>query len=269
VSAAARLRPLAALRAALGFVPRAWVRVPLALLLAGASLMLPILVPEAASLPGAAPLALVVQVLALIAAFGALYRLWFALPAGLLGLVAGRPELRLLGAFVQTGIFLALMFTVLALMVFGVFGATGLDLEALAATPVAAGPGAMGVEGWKLALAAALALAAVVVFVVLLARLALSGPATVQGGRMIGLDVMRFARGQGLRLAAGLVLASAPLLGLMLWQVVGAAGQSRWLGGLFDYGLWAAVFAGVQVPLWAGYLAGCWSRLDEASPPPS
>lgn len=240
----------------------------MAMALVALSLMLPVLVPALASLPGAAVGALLVQVLALIAAFAALYRLAFAQGTGALGLVAGRAELRLLGAFVQTGIFLALMFTVLALMVFGVFGATGLDLEALAATPVAAGPGAMGVEGWKLALAATLALAAVVVFVVLMARLALSGPATVQGGRMVGLDVMRFARGQGLRLAAGLMLASAPLLGLMLWQVLGGAGQNAGqngsVGGLRDYALWAAVFAGVQVPLWAGYLADAWAQLAGA-----
>lgn len=174
---------------------------------------------------------------------------------GPFGLQLGLTELRLLGAFLLCGVFLAMILSVVALVLLAVFGVAGLDAEAIRLRDWAAvGP------AWKLILLALVTLGALYAVVVLVVRLSLFAPATVGRGHMVSLNSMGVAQGAFRPLFAGLVVVGAPTIALfLLWSgglLAGPAGRVVWAVGL----------NAVQAPLTLGFLGAAYRRLEYWTP---
>ncbi len=198
--------------------------------------------------------------LAGLAAFGALTRIGVAndldgarrLGLGPQGFQLTRTEARLAGSMLLCALFMAIILSLLALVALALFGAAGLDAEAVQARDWAAvGP------AWKLAL---LALVGVVVLgtpVLLLLRLSLFAQATVGRGAMTSLGATALTNGAMLPLLAGLIACAVPTLALLgLVGAGGATGLAPAIAGIL-------VFAALQTPLTAGFLGAAYRQIDD------
>ena len=171
------------------------------------------------------------------------------------GLQFGRPELRLLGAGLLCAVFLAMILSVVALVLLALFGMAELNAQAIELRQWSAvGP------IWKLALLAlvtAFALFAVVAFSV---RLSLFAPATIGRGQMVSLQSMSIARGAFWPLLVGLIVTSAPKIGLvLLWGAGLLSGTAGWI-------VFAVVLTGLQAPLTMAFVGAAYRRLEPAPP---
>ena len=171
------------------------------------------------------------------------------------GLQFARPELRLLGAGLLCAVFLAMILSVVALVLLALFGMAELNAQAIEMRQWSAvGP------VWKLALLAlvtAFALFAVVAFSV---RLSLFAPATIGRGHMVSLQSMSIARGAFWPLLVGLVVMSAPKIGLvLLWGAGLLSGTAGWI-------VFAVVLTGLQAPLTMAFVGAAYRRLEPAPP---
>lgn len=167
------------------------------------------------------------------------------------GLQFGRPELRLLGAGLLCAVFLAMILSVVALVLLALFGMAELNAQAIELRQWSAvGP------VWKLALlglVTAFALFAVVAFAV---RLSLFAPATIGRGHMVSLQSMSIARGAFWPLLAGLMVTSAPKIGLvLLWGAGLLSGTAGWV-------VFAVVLTAFQAPLTLAFVGAAYRRLD-------
>lgn len=197
--------------------------------------------------------------LALLVALGAVTRIGVAgdkaggkaLGLGPAGLQLNQTELRLLGATLLCGLFLAIMLALLGLTALALFGGAGLDAEAIRVRDWgAAGP------AWKLWLLAGVGVIVVGAPVVLALRLSFYAQATVAAGRMISLTATGLTNGSMLPLAAGLALVQAPGLA---WALLGLSGLVPAKAALAAGVVMVAV---VQVPLKAAFLGAAFRRLD-------
>lgn len=171
------------------------------------------------------------------------------------GLQFARPELRLLGAALLCAVFLAMILSVVALVLLALFGMAELNAEAIEMRQWSAvGP------VWKLtllALVTAFALLAVVAFSV---RLSLLAPATIGRGHMVSLQSMSIARGAFWPLLVGLIVISAPKIGLvLLWGAGLLSGTAGWI-------VFAVVLTGLQAPLTMAFVGAAYQRLEPAPP---
>lgn len=171
------------------------------------------------------------------------------------GLQFGRPELRLLGAGLLCAVFLAMILSVVALVLLALFGMAELNAQAIEMRQWSAvGP------VWKLtllALVTAFALFAVVAFTV---RLSLFAPATIGRGHMVSLQSMSIARGAFWPLLVGLIVTSAPKIGLvLLWGAGLLSGTAGWV-------VFEVVLTGLQAPLTMAFVGAAYRRLEPAPP---
>lgn len=175
-----------------------------------------------------------------------------ALGLGPAGLQATATEARLLGASLLCGLFLSIMYALLGLTALALFGAAGLDAEAIRLRDwAAAGP------AWKLALLAVVGVILLGAPVLLSLRLSLYAQATVATGRMISLTATRLTNGAILPLLAGLVLVQTPVL---LWILLALTGGVPPLAALVG-GI--VLIALVQIPLKAAFLGAAYRRLEQ------
>lgn len=121
------------------------------------------------------------------------------------GLQLGRVEARLLGTALLCLLFLFMILALLGLTLLAVAGAAELNADAIQARDWAA----VGAP-WKLAVVAVVGVGALVIPVMLAARLAMAAPATVALGRMMSLPAMAISRGNVRPLTIGLLLAASP-----------------------------------------------------------
>jgi hypothetical protein len=204
-------------------------------------------------------LELVILGLLLLVTLGAVTRLGVAgdkagakaLGLGPAGLQVTGTEARLLGASLLCGLFLVIMYALLGLTALALFGAAGLDAEAIRLRDwAAAGP------VWKLALLAVVGVILLGAPVLLSLRLSLYAQATVATGRMISLTATRLTNGALLPLLAGLILVQAPAI---LWMLLAVAGvlpvSAALVGGI-------VLVALVQIPLQAAFLGAAYRRLE-------
>lgn len=195
-------------------------------------------------------------------AFGAVTRIGVAvdldgarrLGLGPAGFQLTRTEARLAGATLLCALFLSIILSLLALVALAMFGAAGLDAEAVRARDWAAvGP------GWKLALLAFVGLVVLGTPVLLAVRLSLFAPATVGRGQMISLTATPLTNGNILPLLAGCLVCKAPSI---LWLVLVVSGV---LTGPAAIVVGIVLVAGLQAPLMAGFLGAAYRQLATAS----
>lgn len=178
-------------------------------------------------------------------------------PEGLgpLGLQAGRPEARLLGAALLCLLFLSMILSILALVVLAIFGMAELNVEAIRAGDWAA----VGAP-WKLGVLAVVGLGAVVIPVLLIVRLSLFAPATIGRRQMVSLNSLLIATGSFWPLLAGLVVTAAPAI--LLAVVIGTG----LVGGVAAHGALVIGLIGIQMPLTLAFLGAAYRQLETWSP---
>lgn len=166
------------------------------------------------------------------------------------GLQLRRLEGRLLGATLLIALFMAIILSLLGLTALALFGASGLDVEAIKAGDwTRVGP------LWKLALLTGVVLIVVLTPVVFLVRLSLYAQATAVWGRMTSLAATGLTNGVMTPLLIGLLACAAPvILWMGLCLVMGWGGA---LAGAFG----AALMVLVQMPMTAGFLGAAWRTL--------
>lgn len=192
-----------------------------------------------------------------LASFGALTRIgvFGAEQARTEGLGRGgfqftRLELRLLCALLLIGLFMSMILSLLGITALALFGAAGLDAEAIRDRNWSqVGP------AWKLALLGGIGLIVLITPFVLLVRVSLFAQATAVRGRMIALGATSLTNGAMLPLLAGLG-------GLALPAIVGFTILATWEAGADYAGLVLAIlFTVFQMPMMAGFLGEAWKRL--------
>lgn len=142
-----------------------------------------------------------------------------ALGLGPGGLQVGLPEMRLLGAFALCLLFWAIVASLVGLTVLALFGGAELDVAAIRARDW----GAVG-PAWRVAVVAVVGIGAILVPLMLAARLSLAGPATVAQGRMVSLPAMAISRANVLPLMAGIILYALPGL-ILIGAFAGLGGR--------------------------------------------
>lgn len=242
---AAGLSLKSTLSEAFRFAATAWRRAPIDCGLMTAAMVMPILVGVVA-LPALAVLALTgVQAALILVGWTGLLRAG----QGLAGRTPVKDVLRLLGSSLLNGLFLALILIVVGIVLLGVAGATGLaqgdDLTMAAQASITDG-------GWKTFVLLTLEIAALLLILTLSARLMAAGPATIAEQRVVSLGALGVTRGSGLKPAAGLIAALAPLILLGLSALITPIGL-QWI----DW-VWAGVLGFIQAPLLAGFATGLW-----------
>ena len=240
-----RLSPAFVVRETIGQLPRVWRGAALAL-----GLWTAIGVAAALWSGGVAGVALAVLGAAVgLVAIGASLRITVAddqngataLGLGPGGLQIGRVEFRLLGAAALCLLFWAIVASLVGLTVLALFGGSELNVEAIQARDW----GSVG-PAWRVAVVAVVGLGAIIIPVMLAARLAMAGPATVAQGRMVSLPAMAISRGNVWILTSGLLLFSLP--GLMLMGFVATIGGSVAAIGS------AIIFVWALIPSWMSFL---------------
>lgn len=215
----------------------------------------------------AAEVAWAVVLVASLIAFSAVTRIGVAggaegarrLGLGPQGFQFGRTEARLAGAILLVGLFFSIILAVLGLTALAVFGAAGLNAEAVAAHDwAAAGP------VWKLAVLGVVGAAILAVPIIFVVRLSLFAQATVGRGQMISLQATGLTNGSMAPLFVGLVLIETPKL---LWAALVLGGV---LHGRTAVLIWVLVLAAVQAPATASFLGAAYRRLerDQDGPAP-
>lgn len=199
-----------------------------------------------------------------LAAFGARTRI------GMLGLIGARAdglgaggfqlrklEARLLGATLLVGLFLTIIISLVVLTALAVFGAAGLNAQA-----IAEGDWARVGPAWKLAVLSVVGLVLLAVPAVLAIRLCLYAQATLAWGRMASLATSGLTNGAMIGLGAGLLACSAPLM--VWWAVQGVFGlSSSATGSLVSASVSALILCLIQAPLTAGFLGHAWKTLGQ------
>ncbi len=171
-----------------------------------------------------------------------------ALGLGAGGLQVGRAEMRLLGAAALCLLFWTIVASLLGLTVLALFGGSELDVAAIRARDW----GAVG-PAWRVAIVAVVGIGAIFIPLMLAARLAMAGPATVAQGRMVSLPAMAISRGNVVPLMLGLVLFAVP--GLIL---IGAfAGLGGWVADIVT----AMAVTWVLAPMLLTYLGVVYHRV--------
>lgn len=161
-----------------------------------------------------------------------------------------RLELRLLGATLLIALFMCIILSLLGLTALALFGASGLDAEAIKARDWAnVGP------VWKLVLLGGVAFIVVATPLIFVARLSLYAQATAVWGRMASLATTGLTNGAVAPLLAGVTICAAPTL---LWMAL--ALTMGW-GGVAAGAVGATLMMLVQTPLAAGFLGAAWRRL--------
>ena len=164
-----------------------------------------------------------------------------ALGLGPRGLQFGRAEVQLLGAATLCLLFWAIVASLVGLTVLALFGGSELNVEAIQARDW----GSVG-PAWRVAVVAVVGVGAIIIPVMLAARLAMAGPATVAQRRMVSLPAMAISRGNVVVLVLGLVLSSIPALAL-LGILASIGGPVAGIGAAF-------VVVWVLVPMWMAFL---------------
>lgn len=167
------------------------------------------------------------------------------------GFQIGQAELRLAGAVLLLSLFFAIILSLLGLTALALFGAAGLDVEALKARDWA-GVGPM----WKLVLLALIGAVLIAAPLALRVRVSLFAQATIARGRMTSLGATALTNGSMWPLFAGMLLIAAPGL---IWLIVAVAAP---LNGALTLIGWGLIQAGWQAPLTAGFLGAAWRRLE-------
>ena len=259
-----RLDLTAALREAVRTIPRVWRGAWGVLVLAAAVGLLPLLVPVSGVGHWAQ---VVVFALILLMALGALTRIGVTeelsyarmLGLGPGGLQFGKPELRLVAAFLLCAIFMALILVVLALVLLAAFGTADLDVAVIRDRSWLSHPGLLG-PPWKLALLALVTGVALAVPLLLFVRLSLFAQATLGRGHAVSLNTMGIVHGSFWPLLAGIMITELPKLVL---AVVGLAGLLR---GDALWMVWVVMLALVQAPLTAGLFGAAYRQLEYWTP---
>jgi len=195
--------------------------------------------------------------LAALAAFGAMTRIAVTpdlvaarrLGLGPLGFQLTRTEARLAGAVLLCGLFMTIMLSLLALVALALFGAAGLDAEAVRERDW----GAVG-PVWKLALLTLVGLVVLGTPVLLLVRLSLFAAATVGRGRMTSLGATALTNGAIAPLLAGLAACAIPTL---VWLALAGSGV---LTGAAAIIVGSLAVAGLQAPLTTGFLGAAYRQ---------
>jgi hypothetical protein len=255
-----RLNLQRALGDAVAALPRLWAGAAGALVLLAAALLVPMIVGGAG---GAVAAAAGVAVLLGVVAVGALARLSItpgraaarALGLGPLGLQFKWPEMRLIGAALLCLIFLAMIVSILGVAVLAIAGGAELDVEAIQARNW----GAVGAP-WKLAVVGIVVAGALIIPLVLLVRLSLFVPATLGRRQMVSLNSMGIAYGSFRALLSGLIVTSAPAIGLAALSGTGVLDSSL-ANVVHVVGL-----VGVQLPLTLAFLGAAYRQLEYWSP---
>jgi hypothetical protein len=256
-----RLNLQRALGDAVAALPRLWAGAAGALVLLVTALLVPVIVrggggAVAAAAAGAAVTLGVVAV-------GALARLSITpslaaargLGLGPLGLQFKWPEMRLIGAAILCLVFLAMIMSILGVAVLAIAGGAELDVEAIQARNW----GAVGAP-WKLAVVGIVVAGALIIPLVLLVRLSLFLPATLGRRQMVSLNSMGIAYGSFRALLAGLIVTSAPAIGLAALSGTGVLDSSL-ANVVLVVGL-----VGVQLPLSLAFLGAAYRQLEYWSP---
>ena len=175
-------------------------------------------------------------------------------PEGLgpLGLQLGRPEARLLGAWLLCLLFLTMILSIVVLVVLAIFGMAELDVEAIQARNWAA----VGAP-WKLGVLTVVGLGALAIPLLLAVRLSLFAPATIGRRQMVSLTSVALTRGRTWPLLGGLIVTAAPMILLAL--VVG----SGLLSPLAAYGAAVIGLIGVQLPLTLSVLGAVYRQVED------
>ena len=240
-----RLSPAVVVQEAIGLLPRVWKGAALALGLWAA-------IGAAAAIWSGGVTGIILLVLGAVAglvAIGASLRIAVAdhltgaraLGLGPGGLQVGRAELQLFGAAALCLLFWAIVASLVGLTVLALFGGSELNVEAIQARDW----GSVG-PAWRVAVVAVVGVGAIIIPVMLAARLAVAGPATVAQGRMVSLPAMAISRGNVVVLVVGLVLVSIP--GLVLLGILASIGGT--VAGIGS----AIAVVWVLVPMWMGFL---------------
>lgn len=246
-----RLNPAAAISAAVRGLPALWRGAWAALAFLTLLMSAPVLAP----MTGGAGVAYgLILALGVLTAWGALTRIALGQKRGLGagGVQFGAGELRIAWGLTLNLIFLAMIVVVTSLAALAVFGASGLDTQAVNARRfLEAGP------PWKLAVMALTGLIALAVPVLLFVRLSLFAPASIGRGQTVALNSMGIASGAFWPLAGLWLLIAGGLAGV-LWAsaapgpVAGrlaAAVALPWLWGPLSAGVLAAAYA--QLEYWS------------------
>lgn len=157
------------------------------------------------------------------------------------GLQFGPAERHVVAALLLNLLFLTMIGAVLALVGLALFGAAGLDVEAIRARDWAA----VGVP-WKLAALGLVGAVLIAVPVLLIVRLALFSQATVGRGQPVSLNTLGIATGSFWRLLALLVIVIGPVVMALSWGA-GFAGP---------------VLAVLWLPFAAGSMSSAYRRLE-------
>ncbi len=164
------------------------------------------------------------------------------------GLQLGRAEMRLLGAAALCLLFWAIVASLLGLTVLALFGGSELDVAAIRARDW----GTVG-PAWRVAIVAVVGIGAIFIPLMLAARLAMAGPATVAQGRMVSLPAMAISRGNVMPLMLGLVLFALPGL-ILIGGFIGLGGR---VAGIVT----AMAVAWVLVPMMLTFLGVVYRRV--------
>jgi hypothetical protein len=161
-----------------------------------------------------------------------------------------RLEARLLGAGLLVLLFMTIILSIVALTALALFGAAGLNAQA-----IAEGDWARVGPGWKLALLAVVTVGLLALPTILAVRVSLYAQATLAWGRMTSLGATGLTNGAMGGLLLGLMACSAPL---MVWLALLA---TTGMAGPWAAGVTALILTLVQAPLSAGFLGRAWRAL--------
>lgn len=240
---ARRFRVMDALADGVRAVPAVWAQAWGALIFLIAALLVRQVLPDDGSawvLDVAAGLAALIAWTAAnrVAIFG---RDSFRLGLGPAGLQFGAAERHVVAALLLNLLFLSMIGAVLALVGLALFGAAGLDVEAIRARDWAA----VGAP-WKLAALGLVGAVLIAVPMLLVVRLALFSQATVGRGQPVSLNTLGIATGSFWRLLILLTIVIAPVVVTLGWGGSPAP----------------AVLAALWLPFAAGALSSAYRRLE-------
>lgn len=166
-----------------------------------------------------------------------------------------RLEARLLGATLLIWLFMAIILSIVALAALALFGAAGLNAQA-----ITEGDWARVGPAWKLALLTVIGLLLLALPTIMAVRISLYAQATLSWGRMTSLAATGVTNGAMFGLLLGLLACAAPTL---VWLAVAATAG---IGGVPAWAGFALIATMIQAPLTAGFLGRAWRALGRPAP---